>query len=1493
MPHIAGAHIGTRAAPTTREGTIVEPNRMIPRRPRPRSVPRFALGAAVLSLLACGSAPAQVWTAQWIWAEKPTRELSFRRAVHLPERPAGAWLVITADNIYTAWLNGEEIGRDDDWMTVETFEITDQLEPGDNVLAVAAVDPGPDAGGLLAEIILVQPDGRTDVVGTDETWRMTNAPDDGWTAPAFDDSAWLSPRLLGHPPVGPWGGLPHPRLGPEIPVVLRSVDIVSEPGGDGRPRVAVRARVERGSAFPLPARVGVLFRHGGETVLELWRDRPFDDGEWPAGRPVEMAWDAVRWPLHAPPGAYTIEVAGDNFRAAPEFAWTSPDPRPEAPASPMIRPASLHVADSDTSLVLTFTVELETDLGDGEIAAVLFEDDVLHEVVPLPRGRRLNDGRYEVIIPKDEIPRLERGTYRVTLLPVAAGRRAASAEIVFGNTQGPRAKPLGHGMFRDSFGHDHFWYVNRGHTLVWDGVPYYPSGGMYLSTFLGGYRPGAIGGNENAWLRDVERLTQLREAGVTDLYLNPCKAHRDAPTWVWQRLADLFEEQGFRYSWQITEPHYTGGEFKEGLLRPLKGFAGSRGSYPAWWDRPGQPVTTWIPSGYFGRTHPTNRVYAAAFAGETPLWIRRAAVEASSEGVRASVDIPADAPPRGAVLFVPELTFRGDMHDYWTSADEAWMHRFREFASRLRFGPGFRGFLDPLDNEQCFRDMPHLVPACAAFRNTFAAWLANRYHDLGALAEAWAIDPGPSSWETASRLVPAGAWPEESDIGWLFNEEDLGFSRIDLTTSQFWYDLIEFRSTSIRDFNMAAADALKTAHDAPVILKVTQSDTFTNNRRAGGFDAVGMEAYGTAPELTRGCGGGVFARAAQGHRTMWELVTETGRAAPGEHGVGYPTPVTLIRDLASMVRIGAKGVYIFYLNAGGDSPGASFHDFNLFMDPRQLRWLGVFGRVLREAPRLNDYLPVAHFAYPARRAGELRFHRRDIDHQNTEPHVSVQNGNGAWVVPVSDPEALPLDEDHWLVVNLERSPAVERFRDIDRIILGPDTPPTLWTGFRRDALGTLIVDAFYSSGIQTNADGRAVQEIRTPPGREPIVQLSTQHRPVVPASGAASRLEIDPRETWKTIAGTNDRLPAAPDEISFFLDVLGARILDLGPALEGLVLEPAGELLLWNLTDEPVDLVVRGVTPGDVQGALEATKEGTERSRITLPPRATHEVVLPADAENGLEGVNDLNLAILVPRLRALRQRAAELRIDAEAPGLPEPVRWREAVAEIDRWETRLWETENTAVAHRRDDVRIDGSLDEWTTMPPSGGFARRVGVDYAQDAEPLRGAHFWTAWNDEYLFVAARVEDAVVANANPHETLWNGDALEVGIEFVLEPERPGGDYDEDTCQFLFAPTSALGRPAWYLRPMEGRVPERDPADVKVQAYAKDMGWTLEAAIPWRRFSPTPPRRNAVLGFIVALDRSDGGDRQEQLLWRGESDFSRNRLSFARLRLAEPPETEP
>lgn len=165
------------------------------------------------------SMPAQIaaaacfgeWQARWIWTppregETPDHRRYVRRIFDLTEVPSKAWVRMTADNLYTAYLNGARFGYHWSWYDAELWDVTDLVRAGTNVLAIDArnVD-GP--GGLLCEIGVEYASGRTQTIASDGTWKMSRGPAQGWTEAGFDDSSWPPPRQVQPYPAG-WSRIP-------------------------------------------------------------------------------------------------------------------------------------------------------------------------------------------------------------------------------------------------------------------------------------------------------------------------------------------------------------------------------------------------------------------------------------------------------------------------------------------------------------------------------------------------------------------------------------------------------------------------------------------------------------------------------------------------------------------------------------------------------------------------------------------------------------------------------------------------------------------------------------------------------------------------------------------------------------------------------------------------------------------------------------------------------------------------------------------------------------------------------------------------------------------------------------------------------------------------------------------------------------------------------------------------------------------------------------
>jgi hypothetical protein len=153
----------------------------------------------------------------WIWfnegdpaQDAPVAARFFRRVFTLSEGAAvrSAVLRISADDRFTAYLNGHEVGSGAAWNAPGRFDVGAHLKPGVNVLCVrgenvaAAVAANP--AGLIASLSIN--DGGTAVlVRSDAHWRASQAEAPGWLEAGFDDAAWTPARIAAPYGQGPWG----------------------------------------------------------------------------------------------------------------------------------------------------------------------------------------------------------------------------------------------------------------------------------------------------------------------------------------------------------------------------------------------------------------------------------------------------------------------------------------------------------------------------------------------------------------------------------------------------------------------------------------------------------------------------------------------------------------------------------------------------------------------------------------------------------------------------------------------------------------------------------------------------------------------------------------------------------------------------------------------------------------------------------------------------------------------------------------------------------------------------------------------------------------------------------------------------------------------------------------------------------------------------------------------------------------------------------------
>lgn len=231
--------------------------------------------------------PKQEWEQQpvqpgkWIWLPetKGKTQACFRKEFEIPEnaRVLRAELAVAADDQYVLHVNGKETGAGSGPKFFDRYEITDEIRPGWNVLALQAVNREGPCGLLIGALVqyVEKTDGafspdevKTLDLASDRNppappsledkaavkispWLVTDEPDDEWTEIDFDtgwidedtgslyvhgqDAPWILPLVI-----GPYGCDPWKQVGERPSRMRRSILLRKEFHLDEAP---LRARV--------------------------------------------------------------------------------------------------------------------------------------------------------------------------------------------------------------------------------------------------------------------------------------------------------------------------------------------------------------------------------------------------------------------------------------------------------------------------------------------------------------------------------------------------------------------------------------------------------------------------------------------------------------------------------------------------------------------------------------------------------------------------------------------------------------------------------------------------------------------------------------------------------------------------------------------------------------------------------------------------------------------------------------------------------------------------------------------------------------------------------------------------------------------------------------------------------------------------------------------------------------------------------------------------
>lgn len=140
--------------------------------------------------------------AEWIWSpahEKdhvPNVKCYFRKAF-TSKSAESATIQVAADDRYRLFVNGREAGTGENWRLITTFDITDKLIEGKNVIAVEAENTEGNSSAMVARMLIRQSGGAESQIVSDISWKTSLREEEGWQTNRFADATWIPAKSFG------------------------------------------------------------------------------------------------------------------------------------------------------------------------------------------------------------------------------------------------------------------------------------------------------------------------------------------------------------------------------------------------------------------------------------------------------------------------------------------------------------------------------------------------------------------------------------------------------------------------------------------------------------------------------------------------------------------------------------------------------------------------------------------------------------------------------------------------------------------------------------------------------------------------------------------------------------------------------------------------------------------------------------------------------------------------------------------------------------------------------------------------------------------------------------------------------------------------------------------------------------------------------------------------------------------------------------------------
>lgn len=690
-------------------------------------------------------------------------------------------------------------------------------------------------------------------------------------------------------------------------------------------------------------------------------------------------------------------------------------------------------------------------------------------------------------------------------------------------------KPLSFGLYKATkSGNYQLWYVDQTHTLIWNGEPYIPMGGMYVSPYILNYT------SESRYEREIEILDSFVEKGVKHLYLNTNRRNNDSPAWFFEHYYQLLEERGISYGLQTGVGTY-GDEYYEMRAVDAQIIAEGTGSGRIVVEAAGRAMNstsgvTDVSNLWVAINTETGEVIDSGL-GESEI--------VDSTTLRHYADVNAPAGVSYKVYFNPwiKTTAGGTYVNPFVGREER-IADFHRFYGNMETYDGFRNLIDPIWNEWGFHNWsePRRLtgPNCDEF---YVEWLKEKYSSIEELNESWKMLDPIESFTVASRIVPvytADAAPE-TYISYCVDRETGKSYRTNARQGILWDDYITFRDWKTGELHNEAADIASSYDnvDVPVIIKHISiiEDYNVNHHPDSGIDGIGGEIYGSY-DMATAKRTYPYAEVEMAAKTQWFILTEgnTEESSPAkaksDTPVCYNTEEQMHKYFDDHLAQGMKGIYDFLLYWEGD---ASIEVWDYDNKPECYDWNKNYREYIEAnideiaAYERNGGNPHT-WVYPGGQAWWwMPNKRRAATHNDDYVSMRVPQWSGEPVMTGFDPF---VDKDR-LIVTLEDAPATNNWgpKYNEYLEQQPEDETVIHVGLRKD-LGTLpIIDKYYTN--EFIEDGDNTIQVLAPTATSQVL-LSKDGKPYALKDG---NIYIIATTAWSHAHPTSDQWRCINEEL--------------------------------------------------------------------------------------------------------------------------------------------------------------------------------------------------------------------------------------------------------------------------------------------------------------------------------------------------------------------------